>query len=176
MSYEDAKSTKMLATHCFACRRSLRDSLSVEIGMGPVCRRKAGYDQVGCSLEERQRANALIHKLALNQEDTAIVKQCCMELMALKFRGVAEIVASRLGVVVEEKDDRFVVKTPFSWDWVKAIRPVPGRKFNGKDKTNSFPLEQKNRVYASLCQIFPGTVGMGPKGFFVVGGSLSKRP
>lgn len=170
MGYEQAKSTKMLATHCFACRKPLRDSLSVEIGMGPVCRGRAGYDQVGCTLEERQRANALIHKLALHQEDAEVIRNSCMELVGLGFRGVAEVVAKRLGVTVSDSEDgRFTIKVPFSWDWVKAVRPIPGRIFNRKEYNETYPVEQKGRVYAALQQIYPGLVGMGPKGFFVVG-------
>lgn len=176
MSYEDAKSTKMLATHCFACRRPLRDSMSVEIGMGPVCRGKAGYDEVGCTLEQRQRANALIHKVALNQTDKAVIKQCCVELMALKFRGVAEVVASRLGVTVKDgPEGRFTLRVPFTWDWVRESGSIPGKHYNRKTKAETYPNEQKGRVYAALVKHFPGVVGMGPKGFFVVGGTLGKK-
>lgn len=44
MGYEDAKATKMLATHCAACGRPLVDASSVEYGVGPVCRKKYQYE------------------------------------------------------------------------------------------------------------------------------------
>ncbi len=40
--YEDAVSTKLLATHCCMCNRPLRDARSVEFGIGPICEAKFG--------------------------------------------------------------------------------------------------------------------------------------
>ena len=34
MSYLDAPSTALLATHCAVCGRSLRDAMSVQLGIG----------------------------------------------------------------------------------------------------------------------------------------------
>lgn len=42
MGYEDAPSTKMIATNCVICARPLRDVVSVERGMGPDCAKKHG--------------------------------------------------------------------------------------------------------------------------------------
>lgn len=44
MGYEQAFSTKLLATHCAYCGRPLRDADSVENGMGPVCRARVGVN------------------------------------------------------------------------------------------------------------------------------------
>ena len=43
MSYENAPATKMLATYCACCARPLLDAESVEVGMGPVCRKTHGF-------------------------------------------------------------------------------------------------------------------------------------
>ncbi len=43
MSYENAPATRMLATHCACCSRALVDSVSVETGVGPECRKIHGY-------------------------------------------------------------------------------------------------------------------------------------
>jgi hypothetical protein len=43
MSYENAPATKLLATHCACCARPLVDALSVELGIGPDCRKKHGF-------------------------------------------------------------------------------------------------------------------------------------
>lgn len=40
--YEAAAATRLLATHCICCRRPLLDAVSVEAGMGPVCRQRHG--------------------------------------------------------------------------------------------------------------------------------------
>lgn len=41
MSYEDALSTQLLATHCGMCGRPLRDPQSIERGIGPDCYERA---------------------------------------------------------------------------------------------------------------------------------------
>jgi len=38
--YEQALSTRLLATHCCCCNRPLRDADSVSLGIGPICREK----------------------------------------------------------------------------------------------------------------------------------------
>lgn len=45
MTYENAPSTKLLATHCACCGRALRDAKSVERGVGPDCAEKYGYEE-----------------------------------------------------------------------------------------------------------------------------------
>lgn len=45
MTYENAPSTKLLATHCACCGRALRDAVSVERGVGPDCAERYGYDE-----------------------------------------------------------------------------------------------------------------------------------
>ena len=44
MSYENAPATQMIASHCCVCNRPLVDSVSVELGIGPDCRKKHGYN------------------------------------------------------------------------------------------------------------------------------------
>lgn len=43
MTYENAPSTRLLATHCACCNRPLRDAESVERGIGPDCAERHGY-------------------------------------------------------------------------------------------------------------------------------------
>lgn len=43
MSYENAPATRMIAVYCACCSRPLVDSVSVEAGVGPECRKKHGY-------------------------------------------------------------------------------------------------------------------------------------
>lgn len=69
MSYENATSTRLLATHCVACGRPLRDADSVEIGMGPICRKKymPAYD--GLDPEVKKKANTLVHEAGVLATD-----------------------------------------------------------------------------------------------------------
>lgn len=43
MGYENAPATKLLATHCCCCARPLVDAKSVELGIGPECRKRHGF-------------------------------------------------------------------------------------------------------------------------------------
>lgn len=45
MTYENAVSTRLIATHCAVCRRPLRDAVSVERGVGPDCAERYGYGE-----------------------------------------------------------------------------------------------------------------------------------
>ena len=63
MSYLNDPNTHILATHCVMCNLPLRDAESVEMGMGPVCRKKHVNRQLGSVSEEnRKAANKAIHR------------------------------------------------------------------------------------------------------------------
>ena len=65
MSHENAPATRLVATHCWACHRDLVDAKSVEVGMGPICRKKYGYDELsGLDNATRKAANALVYEAA----------------------------------------------------------------------------------------------------------------
>lgn len=103
MSYENAPSTKMLATRCAVCRRALRDAVSVEIGMGPDCRKNHGYAEIEDASEEaRTAANKLIHQCSLSVRMvnlSAVVRHeislHCAALRLMGFRKVADRIEYR---------------------------------------------------------------------------------
>ena len=45
MGYEEARATRLVATHCALCGRPLLDAPSVEKGIGPTCGHKFGVDR-----------------------------------------------------------------------------------------------------------------------------------
>jgi hypothetical protein len=63
MSYENAPATRLLATHCGVCTRPLLDAVSVEMGIGPDCRKK--YMPKALAGAPREEANKIVHQLAL---------------------------------------------------------------------------------------------------------------
>jgi len=50
--YEDAVSTKLLASHCVFCSRPLANAESIERGAGDVCAEKFGIDRASGSVDE----------------------------------------------------------------------------------------------------------------------------
>jgi len=50
------------------------------------------------------------------------------------------------GVRIETKGDRFTLYTPFSWDFVKEIRKIRGRRWHNGIQANSFPNGRRAKV------------------------------
>lgn len=61
-NYTDAPACKLLATTCCVCSRPLLDALSVELGIGPDCRKKYMGKLEGPA---REQANKIVYQLAL---------------------------------------------------------------------------------------------------------------
>ena len=59
MSYENAAATKLLATNCVICGRALVDATSVELGVGPECRKHVDGDIAD---DTRKTANEQVFK------------------------------------------------------------------------------------------------------------------
>ena len=171
MSYETAPSTILLATHCVACNRPLRDAESVECGMGPDCRSKNGYeepqrdpswDRISSLAEKlpeealaalrarwgqaREVANLLVHRAACapRPERTPYV----LLLEALGYEVLALRLAEAAGEVVEirRRENLFAVKTPFNADFVAALKAARiGARWDREQKVWTVPADARAR-------------------------------
>lgn len=156
MGYENAPGTKLLASHCAMCARPLLDAVSVECGVGPVCRKK--YD-VGSTLsdEARDEANKLVHTIALDQHGVA-ARDALKRLAALGCDKIVERIAARWGgLSVRLEGDVLLVNSPYNEDFTRAARRVPGRRWVGAEKVNSFPAAGWSDVEAAICDCYPET-------------------
>lgn len=176
MGYENAPATKMLATHCACCRKELVDAKSVEIGMGPVCRKNHGYDAVLDLPEEtRIEANKLIHAIACDRDGPNVL-DALKRLFALGCTKVVTAILKRVATVkIALTDDthphgpgRLAVKTPYSEEVVAAMRNVPGRRWDKDGKVNTFPASSKVALFNLFKRFYPGATAVGPKGPFVI--------
>lgn len=160
MSYENAPSTQMLATHCAICARPLRDAESVETGIGPDCRAKHGIGEARgpadwdaaekvllptlmarpqpdtlegtWRVDARRAVNILIHAVAVLQ-DGPIAAAYVTAIAALGYRKAAVALGRRMGAVfVEDADGWLFVRAPYSERFVVEARRIPGIKFEGK--------------------------------------------
>lgn len=168
MGYEDAKATKMLATHCAACGKELVDAVSVETGVGPVCRKKHGYN-ADVDPEARAEANKLVYLVALEQGGIKVA-EATARLRELGFAKLADRIEKRaVSIRIEElPSGRFAVKSPFDEAAVEAMKRTPGRRWNREEKVNSFPVTSKGAIWAILRRYYPGAIAVGPKGPFQV--------
>lgn len=170
MSYENAPATKMLATECAICSRPLLDAKSVEIGIGPTCREKYGYNELdGLSEEARQEANKLIHQIACDQGGAAVIPSL-HRLMELGCKQVVRAIVERIALVkiAIDTDGRYGVKAPYSEEAVGILRGVPGRRWDKERKINTFPEDSKRALMKALCIAYPHVIAVGPKGLFIL--------
>lgn len=166
-NYENAPATHMLAVYCAACGRPLLDAKSVETGMGPDCRRKHGYND-DVSDNARVEANGLVHKIALDQNGVEVL-DATTRLREIGFVKLADRIIKRLRPIeIEETQGRLIVKTPYDYDAVTAMRAISGRRWDGELKVNTFPVTSRDPVWELLQNFFPGALGVGPKGTFTV--------
>lgn len=94
MSYESAPATELLATACACCGRALVDAESVEVGIGPECRKKFAIDNVADSAA-REAANAFVHAVARKGVSKAACREVCAKLEALGYPTLAMRVLKR---------------------------------------------------------------------------------
>lgn len=167
--YENAPATRMLATHCAVCGRALVDSVSVDFGIGPDCRRKYGFNQV-VSEEARREANKIVHDIALEQTGLEVARRT-VRLRELGFDKLAAIVEKRVCHVQIRigQDGRLEVKAPYDERALADFRTVRGRRWDGERKLNTFPVESKREVFAALVRCYFGKIALGPRGVFKIG-------
>jgi len=175
--YENAPSTKLLATHCVICGRPLRDPESVERGMGPECSGQ-GYLDDG---ENKSLANQFIHKAAVELAAGRIsdVLALCDGLDTLGFHVAATRIRENHGnadqkvkieIDVVDGCGSLLVRTPYKRGdkdrFVQAWRDIPGRRYIREEQANEIPRASKPELWALLREFFPGEHGRGPKGLF----------
>jgi len=192
MNYEQAPATKLLASHCAVCGRPLLDARSVELGIGPDCRKKHGFNEadgpcdwsavmseVGglfadkinpATTESRVAANLVVHRIAA-APTSAGIPNLINALRALGFQKLSSRIAERLCIVkIEVTADYISVVTPYSEHAVECMRLVPGRRWDRDSKSSLFPVAAKPALWRALKLAFPGERGIGPDGMFTIPG------
>lgn len=165
MSYENANTTELVATNCCVCRRALVDAVSVETGIGPVCREKHGYNVI-VDDDTRSAANQIVYQIAANQNGPKVFKMIT-ELNALGFALLASRIAARLTkITIKTTDGGYLVRTGYSPETTSDWRALPGRRWNKIEKANFVPTASKAKLFALLKTHFSGHVAYGPKGMF----------
>lgn len=177
MSYENLASTKLLARQCCVCGRALRDAASAELGIGPDCREKHGYD-VAVNENNRALANKLIFLVADKQRGIDVV-EAVRQLRNLGFTVLAERIATRLfGILVTEENGVYRVKTPYTEAGVAAFKAIPAkyRTWDREEGVNVISGSYaQGWTYYALKRGFPGSHGIGPKGVFRLPGGFDEN-
>jgi len=196
MGYEQSIQCKLLATNCVCCGRPLVDAQSVELGIGPECRKHITWES-DIDEDERKIANEHIYNASIAATHGAVqeVLDYAALIEHLGLASLAEKVRRRFVSFLEQakrkpsitireftyKDKRtgvdvraMSIKTPYKRSqpasFTSAWRSIPGRWWDRKRRSNIVPITSSNKqaVWNLLKQFFPGLVGMGPKGAFRV--------
>lgn len=177
-TYENAPTTKLLATACACCAKPLVDAKSVETGVGPECRKKHGFDKpdvlvdlaAACEIAAalptevasevmtgaattREIANRIVYRIAAEQEGKT-VPALTSTLHALGFAKLAARIAKRITAIsVEIAGSEVILTSPFSPEFIAASRSIPGRRWDGVTKTTRFPLSGICAVLTALSAV-----------------------
>lgn len=197
MSYAQTKACILAATHCVCCGKPLLDAVSVELGVGPICRGK--YLGGDVPDEQRQEANALVKLAASADTSNAQKLHLADQVAALGFPLFAEIVRKRFlkkVISIERCQETFnndeqcaalLVSVPFQkgtpafntalkqtivWKDRRAVwkkHPKKAKSVFVGWAVKCSPL-LKRRILEALEASFKGEEAIGPKGPFVIGG------
>jgi hypothetical protein len=183
MGYETAPGTKMLATYCACCGKELLDADSVQAGMGPTCRQKHGVPNTLDDIT-RARANKLVYTIALDQFGPEVDKAIA-ELKTLGCDKLVKRIENRVygkkRIVITVREDetatenRFNVASPYSDDFVYRVKKVRGRRWDGDNKVNHFPIEAWDRVWELIGDCYNGKLMIAPTGDHVINGKVLTR-
>ena len=165
MRFQDRTVFLTVATKCVCCRRPLKDAMSAEIGMGPICRKRWGFetippadaieadlvesllgnygDLVEQTLEGRALANALVKRLASTpQGSRAELGWIPRALDAIGYRQLALRIAKTAGCcwLFQALDNGDSIVACPSGHVETLLSEVPGAKRDRKEAGFRAPL------------------------------------
>ena len=184
MGYESSAACKIVATNCCACGKPLVDAKSVEVGMGPTCRKKYGW---GVEVPDAVRAlaNKMVYRLACDvSQDTVTLEsmEVADQLRDLGFAKIADIFQGRLikiAVTVDtfNGEECYLVRAPydetgqFNYDcWAKGRHGVKVPAFKAPTKKKIFHWAipknsySRKRIFGALLKHYEGRLAFAPDG------------
>lgn len=180
-NYETAPATRLLATKCAVCGRPLVDAQSVEVGVGPECRKRNGLEQEN---PNRDEANRIVHRLALfrSQHELAPPAEAVVEMLGqlvklgyVKLSGVlAERLASIVITVHQNESLLLRVSLPFKQTSAAKLGAVrwarQGYRVWETGHTMRWFVQSwaKQDLWKLLREEYPGMLGVGPLGPFAI--------
>lgn len=180
--YTDDPNTRRLATHCVCCGLPLRDAVSVETGIGPICREKHGYGEAVTD-ENRSEANRLVHAAGVAAKECRLTDLFGIAdlIEALGFAKLAGVIRDRyIDIKLTDPKPRgdrvfIAVFTPYAPDFNGELRRrVPAAAIlreddeDGKFKCWRVDGYYKRELLGALACSFGGKQGLGEKGVFAI--------
>lgn len=174
MSYTQTPAAKLLFVRCSICERPLLDSLSVESGIGPICRAMVGYDPTALPQKKREEANRIVARIPTEFDDGKALIKDLNRLWEFGFDKLAQRLADRLvarrhTVRVTTDGDFFFLSVPynpvFNETLKSTVRALGGRAlWNPHSKKWEVPIRARIALEAVMEQYFASALWCGPFG------------
>jgi hypothetical protein len=156
--------TKHKLETCAICDRPLEAVASVELGIGPVCRKKNNVES-GISGATVQSANAILATIV--REGASL--EALRSLEALGLPNLAMAIGKKASKVeVRTEGDILAIGFDYSVHLVETVRALPGRRWDKLRKVWTVPAEHKAEVWSWMIRELPGELGIGPAGIFEI--------
>lgn len=164
MGYEEAPLTQKMDTFCLCCSKPLVDAASLELGIGPICRKKL-YNVVELNDESRKEINALLHKMSLDPSNEMVAKNIG-RIEALGFTQLAKNIKKKFKLIeIGLIDGKFIIRSPYNQVLVLSARQNKGF-FDPSDKSWRFATKQN--AWNVLKAAYPKYWALGPAGPFQI--------
>jgi hypothetical protein len=166
MGYENSKACQLVATDCACCGRPLVDAKSVELGIGPICRKKY-WDLKEIPEAHRRAANKRLYKVAaLLSEKSSEALAILPELRELGFDVLVDRIEKRVIKVSVVKDEgAYIVSAPFNADAIHMWRTVG--QWQKSSKTYRVPVAKRKALWSLLTSFYSGLLAKGDTYFTV---------
>ena len=162
-------------TRCFICGLPLKDSDSVDCGIGPVCRKKGGYNHL--SKADRADANVVLRFLSWRESSGDLSVGDLLVwgdwLLEAGLENIFHRAAKRFAVLtLEARNDgaRFFISTrAYDGGFLSQMyRVVPSheRTFERVSRKKGFAYDMKHgrAMWTLLCERFGGQIGIDADG------------
>lgn len=196
--YENAPATKLVATHCACCGKALVDALSVDIGIGPICRGKWGFNkpcaeadwdsamialgkatesllmseggaEAWANRDARKVCNVLVYHIAAEPSD-GNTNSRISAIYSLGYHKLAAKLATVLGgvKVVHDSNPDYLLLTAPRTDNWYPMMRVPGQYWDRKRRVRVIPAASKGHLWLALVAMYPGKLCVGDKGIKIL--------
>lgn len=119
--------------------------------------------------DSRSAANLLVKFIAVHQKDVKSIPAIRV-LNMMGYTELADRIEKRIACAIEVlvQETTVTIKSPYDKGFVTLVKGITGRKYNPETKCWSVPSSEKGALWGAMLKSFPGSLGKGPKGPFVI--------
>lgn len=189
-----------VCSNCAHCGLSLTDAMSIETGLGPICRKKSNYnggpDEEGgddtialallsqypevllflvsnCGKDKSALMKAMVRIASLNR-NTQMHRDLTNSIEALGWKRLAAHLRKPFaGIVIAKLGECYslkILKKYYNYEFWGIMRQFVDYRFNRADRCAVFAMEEKAKVWHALKLCYPNFIMKTPDGYASVPG------